>query len=191
MNRKLIVAGLMALSLNGCANMNNTERGALTGTALGAGLGTVIGGLAGGRGGAGIGAAAGALLGAGTGAAIGHSEDKAEQRAVAQAQAYAAANPPLSLTDVARLAQQHVPDSVIIQQMRTSNSVYQLQPDELIWLRQQGVSEPVILEMQQRRPGLVQVHPRPVRHVYVVDPPPPPIGIGFGISNAGPCGPRW
>ena len=58
---------LLALSLTGCANMNDTQRGTATGTGLGAAAGAAIGALAGGGKGAAIGAAAGAAAGAGGG----------------------------------------------------------------------------------------------------------------------------
>ena len=55
------------LLINGCASMNNTQSGTLTGGALGAGAGAAIGGIIGGGKGAAIGAGSGAVLGAGAG----------------------------------------------------------------------------------------------------------------------------
>lgn len=66
---KRIASGylLLAVTLTGCANMNDTQRGTATGTGLGAAAGAAIGALAGGGKGAAIGAAAGAAAGAGGG----------------------------------------------------------------------------------------------------------------------------
>ena len=58
---------LLAVTLTGCANMNDTQRGTATGTGLGAAAGAAIGAIAGGGKGAAIGAAAGAAAGAGGG----------------------------------------------------------------------------------------------------------------------------
>ncbi len=73
--KKYIITGMTAaVILTGCAGpMNNTERGAVTGTVLGAGLGAIIGNQSVEAGkGALLGGAAGALLGGG----IGNAKDK-------------------------------------------------------------------------------------------------------------------
>ena len=62
-----ILTVLALLLINGCASMNNTQSGTLTGGALGAGAGAAIGGIIGGGKGAAIGAGSGAVLGAGAG----------------------------------------------------------------------------------------------------------------------------
>lgn len=69
MNRKIITVSVVAaLALNGCASMDETQRGTAIGTGsgalIGAGTGAIIGVLAGGGKGAAIGAAAGAGVGA-------------------------------------------------------------------------------------------------------------------------------
>ncbi len=58
-----IIAAAIALSLAGCANMTETQKGTAKGAAIGAGAGAVVGAVAGGR--------KGALIGAGVGAAGG------------------------------------------------------------------------------------------------------------------------
>src|SRR5439155_8696205 len=127
------------------------DRGATAGGVIGGLLGLGVGAvthhpLAG----AAIGAGAGAL----TGGAIGNAQDRAEARAEARAvAAERAAHPPLSLEDVARMSQQHISDGLIINQIRTTNSFYSLNSEHVIWLRQVGVSEAVIAEMQSRVPG--------------------------------------
>ena len=115
------------------------------------------------------------------GGAIGNDVDKekARQERIAAAEARH-----LNITDVASMAQQHVSDAIIINQIRTTGSVYNLTADEIVWLRQQGVSEAVIAEMQATAY-------RPVRRVYtpapvvVYESPPPPVSVGVGIGFHG------
>jgi Glycine zipper len=169
--KKILLTGALVLTC-GCTGMENTDRGMATGGVLGGILGLGVGAithhpLAG----AAIGAGAGALAGG----AIGNHEDHVEARAAAQA---AAAHPPLSLEDVARMSQQHINDYLIINQIRTTNSFYSLNPDHIAWLKQQGVSDVVIAEMQSRIPPVYG--PRYAREVVVVEPAPPvAVGVGF------------
>ena len=156
---------------------NNTETGALAGAGIG-GLGGAILGSAvrAPVAGAAIGAAVGGL----TGAAIGNDKDRQEARAAAVAQSRA-----LGLTDVAQMAQQNVPDDIIINQIRTSPTVFNLSSTDITWLRENRVSDAVIREMQltaARLPRRYYVEPAPV---VVVDPPPVGVGIGFGYGR------RW
>ena len=83
------------------------------------------------------------------------------------------------------MAQQHVSDDVIITQIRTTRSVFQLSANDTIWLKQQGVSDVVIQEMlatpsryYRRVYSAAPAYPPPV---YVVEPAPPvAVGVGFG-----------
>ena len=153
--------------LAGCAN--NTETGALAGAGIG-GLGGAILGSAvrAPVAGAAIGAAVGGL----TGAAIGNDKDRQDARiAAAQAQARA-----LGLTDVAQMAQRNVPDDIIINQIRTSPTVFTLSATDITWLRENRVSDAVIREMQLTATRLPYYQPAPV---VVVDPPPVGVGVGF------------
>jgi hypothetical protein len=175
-NKKLWLGGLLILSC-GCESMNNTQAGAVGGGLVGAALGTVVGAAA--RNPL-AGAAIGGAVGAGTGALVGNAEDRAQDRAARRAAAIQAANPPLTLYDVAHMSQQHISDAVIINQIRYTNSMYNLSPDDINWLKQQGVSDSVVLEMQTRRPVIVQ------GGAYVVQPAPVPVvGVGVGVGG------RW
>ena len=98
----------------------------------------------------------------------------------------------LGLTDIVQLSAGKASDAVIIGQIRSTGSVYMLSAADLQWLKDSGVSDGVVIEMQQTasrgRPVVYGRH----RPVYVVEEPvyvgpPPVIGIGFG------CGPhrRW
>jgi hypothetical protein len=178
--KKVLPLGLVVLVSCGCDTMSNTDKGLLAGGGLGAGAGALLGSATGHAGaGALIGGAAGALIGGLAGNAEDHHE--AHQRAVAAAAA-ANARPPLTLTDVVQMTQQHVDDSLIINQIRTTGSVYNLTAEDITWLKQQGVGDPVVAEMQARRPGWgYEPVPGYVRPVYVVeDPPPVRVGVGFG-----------
>jgi hypothetical protein len=166
--------------LLGCGCSTNTETGLLTGGVLGGVLGAGIGSLTGHPGaGAAIGAAAGAATGGLAGAAVDHQEQRNEARAAAYA---AAQRPPLTVMDVVKLTQQHISDDVIINDMRATYSVYSLTADDIIWLKGQGVSDVVVNEMLARRPGMVYV---PAHPVYVAEPAPVAVGVGFG------WGPRY
>jgi len=170
---------LPALLVCGCETMSNTEKGVGLGAGIGAATGALIGKATGHT-------AGGALIGAGvgglSGGLVGHAVDQSEKKAEAHADAVAAvsaqqvARGPLGLTDVAQMAQQHISDDVIIAQIRTTRSVYHLSSNDIIWLKQQGVSDAVVEEMQRSANRIVPVYstvapaPRPV--VVVEDPPP-------------------
>ena len=182
--RARILTGWLALAAlplaTGCASTSKTAQGAGVGGALGAGTGALIGSASGH---AGKGAIIGGLVGAGVGGLIGNEEDQKEKRALreqardAEARAATAGNQ-LGITDVIQLAQQGRSDDVIVNQIRTTNSTYQLSTEDLKMLSTNGVSDRVIMEMQNRRPDtqprtrLVAVPPQPV---YVVGPPPPQV----------------
>ena len=187
MKIKRWLGGLLVMGACGCSGMNHTESGALGGGLIGAGAGTVIGGL---MGHPGLGAAAGAGIGAGTGALIGNGQDRADARRNQAAADYAARNPPLGIPDVVQMTQQHIGEETIIRQMESTHSYYNLTTNDIIYMKQQGVSDRVIGVMQGRRaPGPGLVHGRPVRTVYVVEPAPPPVavGVGFGFSSGPRC----
>ena len=114
----------------------------------GAGIGALIGNASGH---AGAGAAIGAA-GALTGAAIGAGQDKADAQRQA---AIAAASQPVgtvTVDNVIAMTQQHVDDGIIINQVRAGRMVVPIQPDDIIRLKQFGVSPEVITAMQESPP---------------------------------------
>jgi outer membrane lipoprotein SlyB len=160
----LVLLGTVTAAGSGCASMNNTDRGAVAGGAVGTAAGAAIGAashhpL--------LGAVVGGLGGTATGALIGNSEDKEEQRrkdaanaaAVAQAQAQAQAQQQrIGIADVIALTRSGQRDEIIINQIRVTRSTFQLTTTDLQMLKDNGVSDRVIAEMQAARalpPGVV------------------------------------
>src|SRR5690348_3114303 len=113
----VILLATVAVGLAGCANMNNTQSGAVGGTALGAVAGAIVGEATGHPG---AGALIGAATGATAGALVGNAEDKREERdaAVAHAQYESARNQAIARAvteaDVVTMTRSHVGEAVII-----------------------------------------------------------------------------
>jgi hypothetical protein len=169
--RRIGLALAPVLVLAGCSNMNHTEQGALVGGGLGAGIGALAGRATGHTAaGAAIGGATGALIGA----AAGNSEDRHEREMAKPARG------PLSLQDVATLSQQGVTDDIIVNQIYTTGSSYNLSASDIGYLKQYNVSDRVLKAMQDTR--FVR------RRVYTDGPPvvvveqPPPVGVGVGFT---------
>ncbi|HXG10527.1 MAG TPA: glycine zipper domain-containing protein [Gemmataceae bacterium] len=177
---------LPALLAGGCASMSNTDKGVLAGGGIGAGTGALIGSATGNTG---LGAAVGGVIGAVSGGLVGNAVDKAERKAEEARLAAASAAPgPLGMTDIVQMTHQHIDDGIIISQIRTTGSVYHLSAQDIMWLKQNGVSDAVIREMQltAARPARRVYTATPVYPVYVVpEPPPPPVRIGIGYTFYG------
>jgi hypothetical protein len=174
MSRKLLYSFLMLPALcTGCAGGPNAEGGAVAGGLIGAGTGALIG-----RGpGALIGAGAGALAGG----LIGNSVDQkqAQNRAQAAAQAQAVANQrALQLPDIVNMAATGTSDAIIINQIRSTGTVYNLSANDILYLRQNHISDVVISEMQATAYRTQRVYAPAPPPVVIVDQPPPPVGVG-------------
>jgi outer membrane lipoprotein SlyB len=174
------VSALSALVLTGCVSPNgkpdNTGTGALAGGAVGATSGAVIGGSTGHPAeGALIGAAAGVIAGG----LIGHSLDQEQQARLAQQspQTYQHVDQgqPLTMADVAALAHAGVSDDVIINQIKSTHTIYHLAANDIIALHSDGVSEKV-LNFMINTPNTITEAPAPAPATAVVPqaPPPPP-----------------
>lgn len=192
--RHLAVGLTLIAATTGCESMSNTAKGGLVGGGLGAGAGALIGSASGH---AGKGALIGGLAGTVVGGLVGNEKDqeekKQEQVKLAAAQ-QAAARPPLSIEDVKQLAAGGTADDIIVNQIRTTGSTYNLSAGDIQYLTQNGVSNRVISEMQNARvrqpqvirettyvrtqPEVIYVRPAP----YYVPPPPPP-GFSVGIGG--------
>ncbi len=123
----------------GCSSMSGkTKSGALIGGIVGAGAGGIIGHQSGHGG---QGAAIGAAVGAISGGLIGNQIDKSDQKAQA-------ANPShLGILEIVDMASQGLPDDVIIDEIRRTNSEYDLSSETIAYLKDNGVSDKVIDEM--------------------------------------------
>lgn len=153
MKRYRFLAVLMVASISGlvgCEGMNHTQRGAGLGTALGAGLGAIVGHQSG----QGLeGAAIGGLLGAGTGALVGNNQDKTEERDAAYSHAAHSEMMrerdarAMKNDDVIYMARNSASDQLIISTIRNRGGNFITSPDQIIYLKNNGVSEPVISAM--------------------------------------------
>lgn len=182
----------LSLLISGCANMNNTQAGAVAGTGLGAVTGAIVGEATGHPG-------AGALIGAATGAVagglVGNAEDAKEERdaAVAHAQYEHARNQAIAQavteSDVIIMTRNNVGDDVIINSLRTRGCRWDSSPDSVIRLKHEGVSDRVIQAMQNTgiRPVVAGSVPPPA---YYYPPPPPPVG-GVVVVGPGYYGPHY
>jgi surface antigen len=168
--------------------MSNTETGVLGGAGIGAVLGGIVGHFCHNTA---AGVAVGAVAGGVTGGVIGNQVDKKEQQQAIQAvQAQQAAHGPIGLQEIATMAQNHISDQIIINQIQTSGAFFTLTVDQVTYLHQYGVSDAVIEFMQRparpvvvAQPGVVYGAPPPA--VVVAPAPyyygPPPVAVGVGV----------
>jgi uncharacterized protein YcfJ len=140
---RIVVLVLFSFILfTGCQSMGEkTKGGALIGGIVGAGAGGIIGHQSGHGGeGAVIGAAVGAL----SGGLIGDQMDKADQKSQET-------NPNhLGILQIVEMASKGVPDDVIIEEIRRTNSVYDLTSETITYLKDNSVSDKVVDEMLSR-----------------------------------------
>jgi hypothetical protein len=179
---------------------NDTAVGAVTGGGLGAITGAIVGGKKNREGGALIGAGVGAL----TGGLIGKSVDNADQQRTAvgiaatqqaNAQLAAAAVTNFDLVEMTRAG---VSEELIISTIRNRGGRFDLSPNQLIALKQHGVSDRVVLAAQEMSsggfapPAYATAAPAPVivgPPVYYVRPAPvyyrpaPAIHFDFGYGG--------
>jgi hypothetical protein len=130
------------------------------------------------------------------GGLIGHGMDQDQKKAEANAAAAqaAASARALSLPDIVQLSATGTSDTIIINQIRSSRAVYNLTGQDIVYLKNNGVREPVIYELQATAgrpvrqvyaPQPVAVIEQPAPVVYVQQPPPPPpppASVGFGMT---------
>ena len=194
---KILAAAFLAGCLvvgGGCQSPYHADRGALFGGLTGAGVGAIVGDA---LGDAGAGAVLGAGVGAITGAAVGESLDEIEARNRAQIAAQLGreidANA-VTLQEVIELSRSGVSEPLIITHIEHHGVAQSLSTNDLIFLKENQVSDAVIQAMQ--RP--------PLRPQVVATPPPtttiieehhygPGFGPSFGVDhyyNHRHCGPR-
>ncbi len=167
------MAGLLAGCVSPSGNPDYTGSGALIGGASGATIGAVAD-----RRNPGAGALIGGAAGLITGGLIGHGMDQ-------QAQAQRSARPPqpavvvaqgqpLGIADIKAMAKAGVGDDIIINQINNTHSVYNLDANDIIDLKNGGVSEKVITYMMNTGANVVasQAPPPPQTEVVVASPGP-------------------
>jgi hypothetical protein len=154
---------------------NDTATGAVAGGGIGAVTGALIGGKKNGEGGALIGLGVGAL----TGGLIGKSVDNADQRqavagsaAVANANAQAAAAAVTNF-DLVEMTRAGCSEDLIISTIRSRGGRLDLSPSGLIALKQQGVSDRVVIAAQSISGAGGYSAPAPAVAPVVVAPGPP------------------
>lgn len=143
-----LVLAVIACSMTwGCQFRTYAGRGGALGGLLGAGVGAAIGEandnpLAG--------AAIGSAVGAMTGGAVGESIDEVDARNQARVEGLRRefAENGLSVQDVVHMSQAGLGDLVIAQQIQAQGLREPILPEQLIWLKQQGVSDTVMAAMQ-------------------------------------------
>lgn len=151
---RFIAGSILIATCVGCSNMNNTQKGAVVGTAGGAGLGAIIGKQLGNTG---AGAAIGAVTGLAAGSLIGNSEDVKEERDNSQRQAAYQQDlriregQAVSNDQVIRMSQEGVDDGLICNSIRTHGGKFDTSPNAIIYLQKSGVSNTVIQAMQNCR----------------------------------------
>lgn len=139
MKKVWIALGTISVLLASC------ESKAGTGAIAGAGLGALSGGLiahsaTGAIVGGAIGAAAGGLIGA----ALDEQDRKIMQQKSPQTLEKIDNKQPLSISDVEAMSRNGLSDEVIISQIHSTGSVFHLTADQIIQLKNAGVSQKVI-----------------------------------------------
>jgi hypothetical protein len=155
-----------------------------SGTFLGGAMGAITGAAVAGRKDRGAGALIGAGVGAVTGNLLGRSKDRAdEQRAAYGAATVGQMNQQamaVAVTDgdLIQMARAGISDDVIISTMRSRGTRIDLSPQSIIALRQQGVSDRVVVAAQQMSAGRGYIAgTAPLGPTVVSEVPPPPTVI--------------
>jgi outer membrane lipoprotein SlyB len=158
----LILVALVA----GCASPMGPNQA--NGTVLGGATGVVLGSIIGhSRGHAAGGALLGGTIGALAGALVGKDIDDATRQRVSARQ-------PLTIEDVKALTRANVGDDLIISQIKSTRTAYRLSSDQIIDLKNSGVSSKVIDCMINTATVSAQVREPVVGTYYYVVPPPYP-----------------
>jgi hypothetical protein len=157
-----------------------------SGTFVGGALGAITGAAVAGRKDRGAGALIGAGVGAVTGNLLGRSKDATDDRraaagaaAVGQMNQQAAA---MAVTDydLIQMSRAGLSEDIIIGTMRSRGARVDLSPQSLVALKQQGVSDRVVMAAQDMSRGVGYGAPAPIvagSPVVVSEVPPPPTVI--------------
>jgi outer membrane lipoprotein SlyB len=140
MKNLILISTCGVLALSSCSNAGT---GATIGAIVGVGAGAAIGGGEG----AIIGGAVGAVSGAIIGSALDDSDRERLQSESPDTLKKVDENKKLSKQDIINMSRAGISDQVIIDQIHASKSKFSLSSDEIIDLKNQGVSQSVINAM--------------------------------------------
>lgn len=205
MKSLVIVAVAVAVTLTttvsgGCQSPNYQRNGTILGGLGGAGLGAAIGNKSqNALPGALIGGAIGAIAGNAVGEGIDQDRAAAQQQAYAQGVGTQAARGAVTPQDVIAMSRAGLSEDVIATHVRTNGVTQQLQVNDLIYLRNQGVPDSVLQAMQQAPTAQARyntaytaavppppvVRPVVVEHVYPAYCPPPFYWHGYHHHHHG------
>jgi hypothetical protein len=155
----------------------------VSGTFLGGAMGAITGAIIGGKHHAGPDALIGAGVGAVTGNLLGQSKDRSDAQRAAAGQAAVnqmnqqAAAMAVTDADLVQMTRAGISEDVIISTMRSRGARVDLSPQSVIALRQQGVSDRVVLAAQQMGGGSGYVAGAPPYGPTVVSEVPPPPSV--------------
>jgi len=139
MKNRFLLTALFAFSLAGCES--KTGSGALVGAGVGAAGGALITKSAGG-------ALIGGAIGAAAGGLIGYALDEQDRASLQENSPHTLKKidnqEPLSIDDIKEMSRNGLSDNTIIDQIKSTNSIFHLSADEIIDLKKSGVSERVI-----------------------------------------------
>ena len=138
MKARAIITILSAQLFLSCES--HTGTGVLVGGAVGAGTGALIGGGEGAL----IGGAAGVIAGGLVGAALDEQDRKAMEQNSPNTMNKLDRGQQLNVQDVINMSRNGLSDEVIINQINVTKSVFHLSSNQIIEMRNQGVSERVI-----------------------------------------------
>jgi hypothetical protein len=160
----------------GCQTPNYQRNGTILGGLGGAGLGAAIGNksqnaLAGGLIGGAIGAIAGNAVGEGIDQDRAAVQQQAAQQGYAQGAGMQAARGAVTPQDVIAMSRAGLSEDVIATHVRTNGVTQQLQVNDLIYLRNQGVPDSVLQAMQQAPTSQARYN---AAYTASLPPPPPP-----------------
>lgn len=156
---------------------------AVSGTFLGGAMGAITGALIGGKHHAGQDALIGAGVGAVTGNLLGQAKDRNDSQRAAVGQAAVnqmnaqAMSMAVTDADLIQMTRAGISEEVIISTMRSRGTRIDLSPQSLIALRQQGVSDRVVMAAQQMGAGAGYAPGAPVVGPTVVSEIPPPPAV--------------
>ncbi|HZM01765.1 MAG TPA: hypothetical protein VFC44_01975, partial [Candidatus Saccharimonadales bacterium] len=101
--------------------------------------------------------------------------------------AQSASNLSPQLQEVVKLTQAHMSDDVILAYIHNSGAAYSLSADNILYLNNQGVSQPVLSALLQSKPSAVSTPTTPAPPVGSAPQVPPPAPFGQAYAPSAPA----